>query len=251
MNDSIFFDNQWLWSKFLKYLISNLDEYQCSQYKIPEEFVSKESTFGSKKKIQNAKLATWAVHNERIKIARTVCINSSTYSVLNFLIIPDSVFNFPFLGVDFVSLPNYHLIVLDFQPSINVEKQFNNCLLDRLLYLKNKCHEKLPYAEEMSAETLKFFSPGLIWSKLPKKAESYDLIKNTLYYTFQDYLGLYLNSLFKCTKVDKNLQNEVILGQQNYLNYRKRKDPARPMLKSLFGNIFTESLINNFLFSMK
>ena len=64
---------------------------------------------------KNVNLSTWGVtHKKRIQFARAVCINSPNYSVLNFLIIPNTIYNVPFFGVDFVSLPNSHLLVLDF-----------------------------------------------------------------------------------------------------------------------------------------
>ena len=45
------------------------------------------------------------------------------------------------------------------------------------------------------------------------------------------------------------LQKELIKGQNNYLKYRRDNDPARPMLSSLFGKEFTESLIKEVLFT--
>jgi len=46
-----------------------------------------------------------------------------------------------------------------------------------------------------------------------------------------------------------DLQEELINGQNNYLQYRRDNDPARPMLTSLFGKEFTESLIKEVLFT--
>ena len=134
-------------------------------------------------------LFTWGVtHKERIKFARAVCINSPNYSVLNFLIIPNTTYNVPFFGVDFVSLPNSHLLVLDFQPSLKIQNQYNNELLDKLIKLKD--HSSLPQAEKMSADVARFFSPGVIWSKLPKEERSDFLIANQLYTSFKEYLNL-------------------------------------------------------------
>ena len=48
-----------------------------------------------------------------------------------------------------------------------------------------------------------------------------------------------------------NLEREIINGQNAYLQFRKDNDPARPMLRSLFGDEFCESLINNVLFTIK
>ena len=247
---TIFFKNEWRWSKFQKYLIYKLDQYDLQEYKIPSEYSFRESTYGSRKNIANAMLCTWAGKNHRINFCRSVCINSPSYCVLNFLIIPKSQYNIPFLGIDFVSLPNYHLIVLDFQPSLHISKQFDEDLLKELLSLKNEFHQKVPIAPKMSEQIAQFFSPGVIWSKLPKEEISENLIKNNLYKTFQKYLNLYLDILFRAKEVDLEVQKELINGQMHYLRYRQSKDPARPMLKVLFGETFTDALINNLLFKI-
>ena len=247
---TIFLKNEWRWSKFQKYIINKLDQYDFQEYKIPSEYSYKESTYGSRKNNINAILCTWAGKNERINFCRSVCINSPSYCVLNFLIIPKSQYNIPLLGIDFVSLPNYHLIVLDFQPSLHISKQFDKDLLKELFSLKDEFHQTVPMAAKMSEQISQFFSPGVIWSKLPKEEISENLINNNLYPTFQKYLDLYLNILFRAEEVDLKVQKELINGQIQYLEYRKSKDPARPMLKVLFGETFTESLINNFLFKI-
>jgi len=247
---TIFFKNEWRWSRFQKYIIYKLGQYDFQEYKIPLEYFYKESNYGSGKKNKNAILHTWAGKNQRINFCRSVCINSPSYCVLNVLIIPKSQYNIPFLGVDFVSLPNYHLIVLDFQPSLHISKQFDKNLLKELFSIKDEFHQTVPMAAKMSEQISQFFSPGVIWSKLPKEEISENLINNNLYPTFQKYLNLYLNTLFKAEEVDLEMQKEIINGQINYLEYRKSKDPARPMLKILFGDAFTESLINNLLFKI-
>ena len=101
----------------------------------------------------------------------------------------------------------------------------------------------------MSADVARFFSPGAIWSKLPKEERSDFLIDNQLYTSFKEYLDLYLEILFESKEVNIELQKELKNGQNNYLNYRRDNDPARPMLSSLFGKEFTESLIKEVLFT--
>tara|TARA_Y100000589_G_scaffold129903_1_gene123547 strand:+ start:101 stop:862 length:762 start_codon:yes stop_codon:yes gene_type:complete len=250
IKNTIFLKNEWRWSKFQKYLIYKLDQYNFQEYNIPSEYSYRVATYGSSKKNKNVILSTWAGTNERINFCRSVCINSPSYSVLNFLIIPTSQYNMPFFGIDFVTLPNYHLIVLDFQPSLNINKQFDKDLLSKLLTIKDEFHQKVPMSAKMSEQVAEFFSPGVIWSKLPKEGKSEKLIKNNLYTAFQKYLDLYLINLAKAKEVGLNVQQELINGQSHYLEYRKSKDPARPMLKVLFGETFTESLINNLLFKI-
>ena len=101
----------------------------------------------------------------------------------------------------------------------------------------------------MSVDVARFFSPGLIWSKLPKEKSSDLLITNQLYTSFKEYLDLYLEILFESKEANMKLQKELINGQNNYLKYRRDNDPARPMLSSLFGKEFTESLIKEVLFT--
>ena len=250
IQNTIFYKPEWKWHYFLKYLINNLCKYNCLEKVIPSKYSYRDSTYGSKKAKKNVNFSTWGViHKKRIQFARAVCINSPNYSVLNFLIIPNTIYNVPFFGVDFVSLPNSHLLVLDFQPSLTIKNQYSNKLLEKLKNLKNSCHSSLPLAEEMSADVARFFSPGLIWSKLPKEENSDFLIANQLYTSFTEYLTLYLEILFESKEANMELQKELINGQNNYLKYRRDNDPARPMLSSLFGKEFTESLIKEVLFT--
>ena len=250
IQETIFYRPDWRWHNFLKYLIHNLIKYNCLEKIIPSEYSYKDSTYGSKKSKKNVNLYTWGVtHKKRIKFARAVCINSPNYSVLNFLIIPNTIYNVPFFGVDFVSLPNSHLLVLDFQPSLKIESQYSNKLIKKLIELKTSCHSSLPLAEKMSVEVARFFSPGVIWSKLPKEENSDFLIANQLYTSFKEYLDLYLEILFESKEANREMQKELKNGQNNYLKYRRDNDPARPMLSSLFGKEFTESLIKEVLFA--
>jgi len=249
ITNSLFYKKDWRWSDFLKFTIEKLNQFDVNKKVLPPEFVFKESIYGSKKLKNKVQLFNWSVQSNKIQLARAVCINSPTYSVFNFLIIPKTNFNVPFFGVDFVTLPNLHLIVLDFQPSLTLEKQFDKKLLIRIINMKNKCHRTVPSAEKMPIEVRKFFSPGVIWSKLSKDKQSEKLISGEIYQSFTEYLNLYLEILFKTKEVKLSLQNEIIQGQKYYLDYRKEKDPARPMLTNLFGKEFTELLINKVLFT--
>ena len=251
IKNSVFYQSKWRWSSFLKYLVSKLNEYDSIENVLPSQFAFKESSYGPKKSKNNVQLYNWSSHNNRINLARAVCINSPNYSVLNFLIIPNSIYNFPFFGVDFVTLPNLHLLVLDFQPSLPLERQFDKDLLTKIINMKNKCHQIVPFAEKIPSHVEKFFSPGVIWSKLPINIQSENLIAGEIYKSFTEYLNLYLKLLFESKEIESALQLEIQKGQDYYLEFRKEKDPARPMLTNLFGKEFTEELIHNVLFAAK
>ena len=246
--DTFFSTNEWRWAKYLNYLLSKSKEYKLIEKVIPKKFSYLESLYGSKKNKKIVNLYNWAAASERILLARSLCINSPNYAVLNFLIIPEKIYNMPFLGLDFVTLPGYHLLVMDFQPSIQLERQFNKKWLDKLLNIKNNFYKQFPLKKEMSEEFSQFFSPALIMMKLPKQIDSDYLISNQLFDVFKEYLNLYFDVLYKTTKVNEDLQSEIIKGQKFYLKFRKDKDPARPMLNTLFGSDFTETLLSDILF---
>ena len=63
-------------------------------------------------------------------------------------------------------------------------------------------------------------------------------------------MNLYFDVLYKTKKVDEKLKSEIIKGQNFYLRFRKDKDPARPMLNTLFGSVFTETLLSDILFKI-
>ena len=248
IKSTIFFEKQWRWTYFLKYLIFKLEKYNCTEQEVPSEFLCKNATYGSKKEYKKVNLSSWAASNKKINFARAVCINSQNYSVLNFLIIPKTEYNFPLFGLDFVSLQNYHLLVMDFQPSLEVVNQFDENFIHDILKIKKIYSSNIPPAKKMSGEIEKFFSPALIWSKLPIEESSNIIINNDLYSLFKKYLDFYLENLMQSKTTNEDLQHKIVSGQNNYLCYRKRKDPARPMLISLFGKTYTEELINEFLF---
>ncbi len=87
--------------------------------------------------------------------------------------------------------------------------------------------------------------------KLPKLTESDYLISNQLFDVFKEYLNLYFDFLYKTKKVDEVLKSEIVKGQNFYLRFRKDKDPARPMLNTLFGSDFTETLLTDILFKFE
>ena len=249
--NTVFNTNDWRWSKYLKYLLVKSKEYKLTEKEILPKFSYLESLYGSKKNKKIVTLLNWAAFSERITLSRALCINSPDYDILNFLIIPESNYNMPFLGLDFVSLPGYHLLVLDFQPSIEFQRQFKKEWLDKLLQIKSNFYHQFPFNQEMSQEFSKFFSPALIWTKLPKQTESDDLISNQLFDVFKEYFNLYFDVLYKTKKVDEDLKSEIVKGQSFYLKFRKDKDPARPMLNTLFGSDFTETLLSDILFKFE
>ena len=251
LKNTVFYTSNWRWAKYLKYLLLKSKEYKLTEKELPKKFSYFESLYGSNKNKKIVTMFNRAAASERIILSRALGISSPDYAVLNFLIIPETIYNMPFLGLDFVSLPGYHLLVLDFQPSIQLRSQFKNEWMDKLLQIKKIFYQQFPFKLDISQEFSRFFSPALIWLKLPKQTDSDYLISNQLFDVFKEYLNLYFDVLYKTKKVDEDLKSEIVKGQNFYLRFRKDKDPARPMLNTLFGSDFTETLLNDILFKFE
>ena len=58
IQNTIFYRPDWKWHNFLKYLINNLNKYNCLEKIIPSKYSYKDSTYGSKKSKKNVNLFT-------------------------------------------------------------------------------------------------------------------------------------------------------------------------------------------------
>ena len=189
----------------------------------------------------------------------------------------------PVLGLDLVTLPGMkHLIAIDFQPVLPLpasssggddsddeseEGKEERIVLpeqyaefeERLAALHCKhCVESaaLPWGGEIPEFAKRFFSPYAVWTRLAGE-EALTVVQNEVMTVFCDYVELYAE-LMQRIQVDidsgtlsldnANGNPDAVQGQTEYLNYRRDNDPARPMLKSLYGEEWTEKLIAEILF---
>jgi len=62
---------------------------------------------------------------------------------------------------------------------------------------------------------------------------------------------LFLDLVRDAKIISKERSFKMLNGQKEYMRYRAEKDPARGMLRGFFGELWTESYINNILFDLK
>eukprot|EP00978_Attheya_sp_CCMP212_P029751 scaffold106810_cov57-Attheya_sp.AAC.2 len=185
------------------------------------------------------------------------CVDQGIH-VLNLVVFPSvaNQSNMPVLGMDLVTLPgSKHLIAMDFQPTgslsgqlslpTDVEERFKE------LHQKHTASGALPWGGEIPEPAQRYFSPYAIWTRLKGPL---DVIEQNVYPAFCDYVDLYIEyaSSYSCASSGDDATNDDDQqdkdGQASYLNYRRTNDPARPMLKRLYGEEWTERLIETVLF---
>jgi len=147
----------------------------------------------------------------------------------------------PVWGVDLVSLPGgKHLLAMDVQPMVSGESM----LLPEKWKEWHETYVKdnFEWGGELPEAASKFFSPYVLWTRLSGD-DAVETIQTKVFDAFCAHLDLYLECVASCPEpVKENHQAE-------YLDYRLQNDPARPMLKSLYGEEWTERVLEEVLFN--
>lgn len=295
-----------LYRKFHDYCWSKLvDMYEDLDDNLPHELRSNSSPVkGSPETTVVAKLRSASrfplsdSSTSVLRLARSVFLETQTAQedplitpmtihVLNFVLFPDpsvalldehkkieGYVGLPIFGADIVSLPgNKHLVALDFQPVIPLDRDGAHFLPERYSHIASKLqsiHSRyqhsnngmapcLPWGGDIPSQAKRFFSPYALWSRLTDD-DAINTVNTSVWSAFQDYFDLYLE-LMRAVQKDVLLQekttsatdmivktNHARDGQIDYLAYRRLNDPARPMLQRLYGESWTERVIAEVLF---
>jgi len=244
--------SNWRWAYFLDETIKKFSIFEPSPYPISNDFLFKESFFGSSANPKKAILETWGLKTEKIRQARCACLQAGELtSVMNLVISPFNNYDLPFFGADFVTLPNGHLIALDLQPALKDDISHTHYVWDKLKPIHTKWQSKLPSGGDIPSEARRYFSPAFLWSRIPLGEEGDKLISQIIKPAFDEYLNCFLDLVRDAKMISKERSFQLLNGQKKYMRYRAEKDPARGMLRGFFGNEWTESYINNILFDLQ
>ena len=244
--------SNWRWAYFLDETIKAFSIFQPSPYPINNDFLCRESFFGSSSNPKKVFLETWGLKTERIRQARCACLQAGEItSVMNLVITPLNNYDLPFFGADFVTLPNGHLIALDLQPALKDDINHTQHVWDKLQSIHSKWQSKLPSGGDIPSEARRYFSPAFLWSKIPLGEEGDKLISQIIKPAFDAYLDCFLDLVRDAKMISNERSFKILNGQKEYMRYRAEKDPARGMLRGFFGELWTESYINNILFDLK
>ena len=242
----------WRWSNFLDSTNKAFSIFQTKPYSIDNDFLFKESFFGSSSNPKKVILETWGLKTDKIRQARCACLQAGEItSVMNLVISPFSNYDLPFFGADFVTLPTGHLIALDLQPALKDDIIHTQYVWTKLKSIHDNWQSKLPSGGEIPSEARQYFSPGFLWSRIPLGEDGDKLISQIIKPAFDEYLNCFLDLVRDAKMISKERSLKLLNGQKEYMRYRAEKDPARGMLRGFFGELWTESYINNILFDLK
>ena len=188
----------------------------------------------------------------RLIRAAVVSAHGAAPHALNFVIFPRATCDLPCFGADLITLPGGHLVCLDFHPMTTHSSDSEvDALMARLDDAHTRHSKILAWGGDLPEAARTYFSPRLLWSRLPRDAssESMDAVGDAL----KEYLGLYLDLVeivgARAPLAPTSARAAALeAAQRDYCEYRAENDPARGMLTRLYGGDRAERLIRDFLF---
>lgn len=168
----------------------------------------------------------------------------SGIQVLNVVLMPSNATTLPVLGIDLVSLPGgKHLLLLDAQPMVDPNPFEKHWAEWHDTYVAND--NKFPWGGDFPDAVKAYVSKYALWTRLQEVEDPITVIEDDLWDAYIAHLDTYLALLAS----HENSPNDIRSNQQaSYLDYRRNNDPAKPMLNSLYGSEWTNTLLDDVLF---
>ncbi|CAA2992222.1 phytochromobilin:ferredoxin oxidoreductase, chloroplastic isoform X1 [Olea europaea subsp. europaea] len=171
----------------------------------------------------------------KIRLLRSLYVEQSDgIQVLDLGIFPRPEFDLPIFCANFFTTASMNIIVLDLNPLHDVinQRDYKEKYYKCLIPLGLKYAELLPWGGKITSESLRFFSPIVIWSKFPPSESKH----SALYCAFKEYLKVWLELMDQATEETRGPQIMCNLeAQHRYLTWRAEKDPGHQVLTRLIG----------------
>lgn len=194
------------------------------------------------------KLEMQSFEAPRIRLLRSMSIEGEAMQVLDFAVFPKPEFDLPIFCSNFFAAANANIVVLDLNPlhDVTSRKDYKEKYYDSLMPLGLKYTELLPWGGKLTSESIKFFSPIVIWSKFTSSKSNYEV----LYSAFVEYYKAWIELMVQAVEdTDPSRIMCNLEAQHRYLTWRAEMDPGHGVLKRLIGDKLAKDLLKNFLFS--
>ncbi|XP_044478874.1 phytochromobilin:ferredoxin oxidoreductase, chloroplastic [Mangifera indica] len=184
----------------------------------------------------------------KIRLLRSMYIRNEVMQVLDFAVFPKPEFDMPIFCANFFTNASMNIVVLDLNPlhDTTFHREYKEKYYKPLMPLGLKYAKLLPWGGKLTSESIKFFSPIVIWSKFTSSQDKHD----ALYSAFMEYYKAWLELMDQAVE---GIEVSQIMcnceAQHRYLTWRAEKDPGHGVLKKLIGDTLAKDLLRNFLFS--
>ncbi|CAN6485921.1 unnamed protein product [Victoria cruziana] len=200
--------SSFLYQKFLHFAFEKIRLHaELSPLQLQEKFSFMKALDGQ------TELRTLSFHAPKIRYIRSLEIDGGPLmQVLDFAAFAEPEFDLPIFCANFFTAADRNIVLL-------------------------------PWGEQITSESVRFFSPIVLWTRFSSNQEKHDI----LYSAFRDYFQAWLELLDRATADASHvLVNRE--AQHKYLTWRTEKDPGRQILQKLIGESLAEELVRDFLF---
>ncbi|XP_021310894.1 phytochromobilin:ferredoxin oxidoreductase, chloroplastic isoform X2 [Sorghum bicolor] len=196
----------------------------------------------------NTVLSALSFSTSKVRLLRSLTIEQkNSAQVLDFAAFSEPEYDLPIFCANAFSSPARSIVVLDLNPLYDTteHKDYREKYYRNLMPLIHKYSELLPWGGKITSESLRFFSPIVIWTIF----EPTEANLQALYSAFMDYYKVWLELMDGAVretneeKIDRNRE-----AQHKYLTWRAEKDPGYSLLKKLIGESGAKDLVREFLF---
>jgi len=197
-------------------------------------------------------------------------VTTSGIQVLNLVLFPPGHTTLPVWGADFVSLPgDKHLLLLDAQPmngDRSHERRWSRW------YDTHGVSHQFEWGGDLPEKVRPYVSRYALWTRMGggfsssttgnddldgddesgrrrgQQRPALHRIRGPLVSAVLDHLAIYLKLVEEEAGGASGDRSAAVDNQADYVRYRLENDPARPMLRSLFGEEWTEQVLERVLF---
>ncbi|XP_012568700.1 phytochromobilin:ferredoxin oxidoreductase, chloroplastic isoform X2 [Cicer arietinum] len=174
-------------------------------------------------------LSMMSFQASKIRLLRSLIIQTETMQVLDFAVFPKAEYDVPIFCANFFTSAKTNIVVLDLNPLHDIINQddYKEKYFKSLIPLGLKYAEHFPWGGKLTSESIKFFSPIVIWTKFTSSPQKYDV----LYSAFRDYYKVWLELIDAAVKETYEYQIfDNLEAQHRYLTWRAEKDLLRSFL---------------------
>ncbi|XP_055818809.1 phytochromobilin:ferredoxin oxidoreductase, chloroplastic isoform X2 [Solanum dulcamara] len=172
----------------------------------------------------------------------------SPLQVLDFAAFPKPEFDLPIFCANFFTTAKMNIIVLDLNPLHDImdQEDYKDKYYKDLIPLGLKYSELLPWGGKLTSESLRFFSPIVIWTRFSSSPHNHSV----LFSAFRDYYQAWVELMDRSDEeTDASQIARNCEAQHRYLTWRSEKDPGHGVLKRLTGEDLAKDVIKKFLFN--
>ncbi|XP_006362744.1 phytochromobilin:ferredoxin oxidoreductase, chloroplastic isoform X2 [Solanum tuberosum] len=172
----------------------------------------------------------------------------SPLQVLDFAAFPKPEYDLPIFCANFFTTAKMNIIVLDLNPLHDImdQEDYKEKYYKDLIPLGLKYSELLPWGGKLTSESLRFFSPIVIWTRFSSSPHNHSV----LFSAFKEYYQAWLELMDRSDEETDAFQIALNCeAQHKYLTWRSEKDPGHGVLKRLIGEDLAKNVIREFLFN--